>query len=33
MESIMEWFSLDSLKANLGKFYFIILGDKNCSER
>ena len=28
-KSILNWFSLNSLKANLGKFQFMILGDKS----
>ena len=30
MKTILKWFSLNSLKANLGKFQFMILGDKTC---
>ena len=30
MKNILKWFRLNSLKANPGKFQFIILGDKTC---
>ena len=30
MKNILEWFRLNSLKANPGKFEFMILGDKTC---
>ena len=30
MKSILKWFRLNSLKANPGKFQFMILGDKTC---
>ena len=30
MKNILKWFKLNSLKANPGKFQFIILGDKTC---
>ena len=30
MKNILKWFRLNSLKANPGKFQFMILGDKTC---
>ena len=30
MKNILKWFMLNSLKANPGKFQFMILGDKTC---
>ena len=30
MQNILKWFRLNSLKANPGKFLFMILGDKTC---
>ena len=30
MENILKWFRLKFLKANPGKFQFMILSDKNC---
>ena len=30
MKNILKWFRLNSLKANSGKFEFMILGDKTC---
>ena len=30
MENILKWFRLNSLKANPGKFQFMIFGDKTC---
>ena len=30
MKTMLKWFRLNSLKANLKKFQFIILGDKTC---
>ena len=30
MKNILKWFRLNSLKANQGKFQFMILGDKTC---
>ena len=32
MKNILKWFRLNSLKANTGKFQFMILGDKSCYE-
>ena len=32
MKNILKWFRLNSLKANPGKFQFIILGGKTCYE-
>ena len=29
MKNILKWFRLNSLKANPGKFQFMILGDKS----
>ena len=30
MKNVLKWFMLNSLKANPGKFQFMILGDKTC---
>ena len=30
MKNILKWFTLNYLKANPGKFQFMILGDKTC---
>ena len=30
MKNILKWFRLNSLKANPGKFQFMIIGDKTC---
>ena len=30
MKNILKWFRLNSLKANPGKFQFMILGDETC---
>ena len=30
MKRILKWFRLNSLKANPGKFQFMILGEKTC---
>ena len=30
MKNILKWFRLNFLKANPGKFQFMILGDKTC---
>ena len=30
MKNVLKWFMLNSLKANLGKFQFMILSDKTC---
>ena len=30
MKNILKWFRLKCLKANPGKFQFMILGDKTC---
>ena len=30
MKNVLKWFMLNSLKANSGKFQFMILGDKTC---
>ena len=30
MKNVLKWFMLNSLKANLGKFQFMILDDKTC---
>ena len=32
MKNISKWFRLNSLKANPGKFQFMIPGDKTCYE-
>ena len=32
MKNILKWFRLNSLKANPGKFQFMIVGDKTCYE-
>ena len=32
MKNILKWLRLNSLKANPGKFQFMILGDKSCYE-
>ena len=30
MKNLLKWFRLNSLKANPGKFQFMIIGDKTC---
>ena len=30
MKNVLKWFMLNSLKANPGKFQFMVLGDKTC---
>ena len=30
MKNLVKWFMLNSLKAKLGKFQFLIFGDKTC---
>ena len=32
IKNILKWFRLNSLKANPGKFQFMIVGDKTCYE-
>ena len=32
MKTVLKWFRINSLKANPGKFQFMILGKKQCNE-
>ena len=32
MKNMLKWFKLNSLKANPGKFHFMILDDKTCHK-